>query len=229
MRHQELLVEIRKFSVRDPEVQRLRDQAAAALDADPPDHDTARQRLSEGRELVRSKRQAAASLLADQQREEAQLVRGQAQIETSRLRFADAAELFEEAASLWPDDDVKERYKDLISSADGWHEEGRDFGVNDALIESIRVHQIALDIRPRTTAPLDWATTQNNLGTALTSLGERESSTARLEEAMRAYEAALEERTRERVPLDWAATQNNLGTALTSLGQRESSTARLEE
>jgi Tetratricopeptide repeat len=49
--------------------------------------------------------------------------------------------------------------------------------------------------------PLDWATTQNNLGTALSTLGERESGTARLEEAVAAYRAALEENTRERVPL----------------------------
>ena len=77
--------------------------------------------------------------------------------------------------------------------------------------------------------PLDWAATQNNLGNALSSLGERESGTARLEEAVAAYRAALTERTRERVPLDWAATQNNLGNALSNLGERESGTARLEE
>ena len=56
----------------------------------------------------------------------------------------------------------------------------------------------------RERVPLDWAMTQNNLGNALATLGERESGTARLEEAVAAYRAALEERTRERVPLDWA-------------------------
>ncbi len=57
--------------------------------------------------------------------------------------------------------------------------------------------------------------TQNNLGNALASLGERErQSTARLEEAVAAYREALKEWTRERVPLDWARTQNNLGNAL---------------
>jgi tetratricopeptide (TPR) repeat protein len=71
--------------------------------------------------------------------------------------------------------------------------------------------------------------TQNNLGTALLGLGQRESGTARLEEAVAAYRAALAERTRDRVPLQWAATQTNLGNALSSLGQRESGTARLEE
>ena len=70
---------------------------------------------------------------------------------------------------------------------------------------------------------------QNNLGTALWTLGERESGTARLEEAVAAYRAALEEWTRDRVPLDWATTQNNLGNALRTLGERESGTARLEE
>ena len=83
-------------------------------------------------------------------------------------------------------------------------------------------------MHPRARAA-QWATTQNNLGTALRSLGERESGTARLEQAVEAYRAALEERTRERVPLDWAMTQNNLGTALQSLGERESGTARLEQ
>lgn len=67
--------------------------------------------------------------------------------------------------------------------------------------------------------------TQNNLGTALRSLGERESGTERLEEAVE----ALKEFTRERVPFDWAGTQYNLGSALTSLGARESGTKRLEE
>ena len=52
--------------------------------------------------------------------------------------------------------------------------------------------------------PLDWARTQNNLGIALETLGERESGTARLEEAVGAFRAALQEITRERVPFGWA-------------------------
>jgi hypothetical protein len=67
------------------------------------------------------------------------------------------------------------------------------------------------------------------LAVSLSTLGARESGTARLEEAVAAFRAALEERTRERVPLDWAATQSNLGIALWTLGEREIGTARLEE
>ena len=51
------------------------------------------------------------------------------------------------------------------------------------------------------------------LGSALWSLAERESGTARLNEAVAAYREALTKRTRDRVPLDWAMTQNNLGVA----------------
>jgi hypothetical protein len=62
-------------------------------------------------------------------------------------------------------------------------------------------------------APLDWAKTQNNLGTALCRLGERESGPGRLGEAVSAYREALKEPTQDRVPLQWAATSNNLGSA----------------
>jgi len=43
----------------------------------------------------------------------------------------------------------------------------------------------------RDRSPLDWAATQTNLGTALNTLGWRESSSARLEEAVAAFDACL--------------------------------------
>ena len=86
------------------------------------------------------------------------------------------------------------------------------------LEEAVAAYRDALKERTRERVPLDWATTQNNLGNALATLGERESGTARLEEAVAAYRDALKEWTRERVPLQWATTQNNLGNALSELG-----------
>jgi hypothetical protein len=59
--------------------------------------------------------------------------------------------------------------------------------------------------------PLQRASTQDNLGTALRTLAEKESGTGRLEEAVAAHRTALEEWSRDRVPLDWATTQNNPG------------------
>jgi tetratricopeptide (TPR) repeat protein len=106
---------------------------------------------------------------------------------------------------------------------------GEQRGSNDWLDRSIGAFRELLAYWTRERVPLDWATTQNNLGNALRALGERETGTERLEEAVAAYRAALLERTRERVPLDWAMTQNNLGAALANLGVRETGTARLEE
>jgi hypothetical protein len=71
----------------------------------------------------------------------------------------------------------------------------------------VAAYREALKEYTRKRVPLDWATTQNNLGAALHRLGRRESGTARLQEAVAAYREALKEYTRKRVPLDWAMTQ----------------------
>src|SRR6516164_1104 len=92
------------------------------------------------------------------------------------------------------------------------------------LEEAVAAYREALKERTRERAPLDWATTQNNLGNALARLGERESGTARLEEAVAAYREALKERTRERVPLQWAGAQHNLERALKLLDERKRQT-----
>ena len=88
------------------------------------------------------------------------------------------------------------------------------------LEEAVAAYREALKERTRERVPLEWATTQNNLGNALVRLGIRESGTARLEEAVAAYRAALTERTRERVPLQWGTTQNNLTECLALLNGR---------
>jgi tetratricopeptide (TPR) repeat protein len=69
----------------------------------------------------------------------------------------------------------------------------------------------ALKESTRERVPLDWATTQMNLGNALLTLGQREPGTARLDAAVLAYTEALKEHTRDRVPLDWAISLFNLG------------------
>src|ERR1700730_10731638 len=115
--HGRLVPEIRALPAADPEVQALRDAAAAALQG-APDHDRARAELEEARNLVRAKRAAkiAASMLSDQAREEADLVRAQARVETARLRFAAAARLHEQAARLLPAEDREGRAADWESA-----------------------------------------------------------------------------------------------------------------
>jgi hypothetical protein len=99
---------------------------------------------------------------------------------------------------------------------------GDEFGDNKALGHAVAACNDALALATPGRVPLDWAMTQANLGTVLATIGERESSPARLEESVPAYRMALTERTVERLPLDWAETQNNLCAALFRLGARKS-------
>ena len=114
----------------------------------------------------------------------------------------------------------------LNSEAATLYEYGRDRGSNVHLTALIALRRKLLDAA---SSDDERGIAHNNLGIALSTLGERESGTGKLTEAVAAYRAALEERTRDRVPLDWAMTQINLGIALSRLGERESGTARLEE
>src|SRR5262249_13156182 len=116
--------------------------------------------------------------------------------------------------------------RSLNSEAATLYEYGRDRGSNVHLIALIILRRKLLDAA---SSDDERGIAQDNLGSALWTLGERESGTTRLDEAVAAYRDALKERTRERVPLDWAMTQNNLGSALWTLGEREGDTARLEE
>jgi Tetratricopeptide repeat len=97
------------------------------------------------------------------------------------------------------------------------------------LEEAVVALRAALEESTRARVPLDWAGTQNNLGHALSTLGERESGTARLEEAVVAYRAALGERTRERVPLQWAMSTGMQGVALRILAERRRDLAMAEQ
>jgi hypothetical protein len=132
--HVRLVPEIRAVPAADPKVQALRDAAAAALQG-APDHDRARAELEEARNLVRAR--AAASLPADQAREEADLVRAQARVETARLRFAAAARLHEQAARLLPAEDREGRAADWESAGLRWTDQGRGFGDDPALVNAV--------------------------------------------------------------------------------------------
>jgi tetratricopeptide (TPR) repeat protein len=114
----------------------------------------------------------------------------------------------------------------LDSESATLYEYGRDRGSNVHLAAVIVLRRRLLDAA---LSDDERGRAHDDLGTALSTLGERESGTPRLEEAVAAYREALKELTRERVPLKWAGTQSNLGNALGILGRRESGMARLEE
>ena len=60
------------------------------------------------------------------------------------------------------------------------------------LEEAVAAYRDALKEWTRERVPLQWATTQNNLGGALSRLGERTHDRAKLEEARKAVNAAFE-------------------------------------
>ena len=210
-----------------PEVAWLKDAARSTLDAG---------RLQEADDLL-VQVEAAQDAALDRQRREIerqQLERAataaqRAGIALTRLCYREASEHFAAAARRVPSGDDDQALAYLDREADALYRQGHEFGDNDALVDAIGRYRALLGRRTRERMPLDWATTQNSLGNALASLGQRERGTQRLEEAVAVYRAALQERSRERVPLQWAETQNNLGAALARLGERESGTQRLEE
>src|SRR5262245_30954650 len=225
--HRRLLEDVKSLRVNDPEVQALRQQAAAALEI--AEHTTAIARLAQAAALGPTKRETLARVLDDQKREEAALVFEQGRVELARLSYEQAALLFAEAAHLLPAGDIKTRWRYIMEKAGAEQTMGDERGSNPALMQAIVSYRSALPLASRMKRSLDWAETQNNLGIALSRLGERESGTAKLEEAVTAYREALKEYKRERVPLLWAETQLNLGNALVRLGGRESDTAKLED
>jgi len=153
------------------------------------------------------------------------------EIALTRLRYAEAAKHFANAAAILPPhtshDDKRINY--LQKEAGALHQQGYETGDNGALVSAIDRRKRLLELLPRERVPLDWAKAQNNLGFTLWRLGERESGTEKLEEAVATFRETLKELTRERVPLDWARTEIGLGLVLWRLGRRENGTAKLEE
>jgi tetratricopeptide (TPR) repeat protein len=207
----------------NPMARDLVTQARAAIDAG---------QFEQAHKLLRGATQAqlAAAQAARKLREQAQAAEDaqmlgaasatavDAGVALTEGKYQQAAELFGQAAEYVPAGHPDERSGYLSGQADALNRQGDERGDNNALRQAIKLYGRVLEIMTRERVPLDWATTQNNLGAALRVLGGRESGPARLEEAVAAFRAALQEWTRERVPLAWATTQSNLGAALATLG-----------
>ena len=90
-------------------------------------------------------------------------------------------------------------------------------GDSTVLAQAIIAFRAALEVKTRRDMRADWAAVQNNMGTALATLGERSAGPAgakHLADAVAAYTAALDIYTRRDMPAQWAMTQNNLGNVL---------------
>jgi tetratricopeptide (TPR) repeat protein len=115
-------------------------------------------------------------------------------------------------------DNISRQFTALRERQEVFYVEGADQAINLSLEVSIEIAKTSINFARSTE---QRAVALNDLGSALTTLGERETDTDRLEQAIEAYTAALSERTREQAPLEWATTQNNLGITLKILGKRQ--------
>ena len=183
-----------------PEIAELKQRAVAELDAGHfADADRllkdihARQHVI-AEDRARAAAAARADWLAGLQEEadtSAQLARsalGQREADRAIAQFDDGIRTLAPA-------DAKARRSYASDAATALRQFGDLAGNNDALAGSIRIWKLALADVSRFDSAGDWALTQNNLGIALRTLGERKRGTARLDEAVAAYRAALEERT----------------------------------
>jgi tetratricopeptide (TPR) repeat protein len=105
-----------------------------------------------------------------------------------------------------------------------WSEEYSTFYQSDprtCLRRAIAAYEQALRFRTPDAAPLDYATTQNNLGLAYLRLAAHEQPAENLRRAIAAYEQALRFYTPDAAPLNYATTQNNLGLAYLRLAAHE--------
>ena len=88
--------------------------------------------------------------------------------------------------------DTDARGSTLVIVADALQTLGDQSGQNAPLQEAVTAYRDALKEYTRERVPLDWAATQNNLGNALSRLGEGTHDRAKLEEARKAVNAAFE-------------------------------------
>jgi len=173
-----------------PEVARLKDAVRSALDAG---------RLDEADALLAQVETAQDAVLDQQQREfeRQQIDRAATAAQRggnalTRLRYLEAADHFAAAARRLPPGQDEQALAWLDQEADALYRQGGEFGDNAALVGAIARYRALLGRRPRERVPLDWAMTQNNLGNALWTLGERSEDAFELEEARNAIETAFE-------------------------------------
>ena len=224
--YHELRARLDRLTNDDPRVQELRQKAGTLIDAG--DFPIADATLAEAERLDLAAVEELESL-AEHRRASAAATRAErAAAARLRLDYRTEAAHYAAAAGIVAHDRAA-TWDYRMREACALYDRGDQFGDNRALRGAVRLCRAALALAPRAERPFDWASTENNLGNVLTTLGKREGGTARLEEAVAAFRAALQELTRERAPLHWAMMQNNLGNALTTLGEREGGTARLEE
>ena len=220
VRLQELEDRLKSQSNDEPEITVLLAAAAEAIDAG--DFDKADEHLAEA-----EKRDIEAGERRILRAAENRAKRGELARDTGRA--SRAADHYAEAARLAKPHDGDEWAKYKFEEGNTAYERGQYESNPALLLRAVTAYRHALKVYTQDDMPLQWATTQNNLGAALRTLGESEEGRQRLDDAVTAHRHAIKVYTQDDMPLDWAMTQNNLGAALQTLGEREEGTQRLDD
>ncbi len=215
----DLVRRIGRASTGDSIVQRLRSEATVALDEGKFDETDALLSGVEARLLTGSI--AAGADVVERSRAAAELRSQRGALEELRLDYQKAARHYEAAAGCLAESDLDGRWSCTLRQGAALQADAEEFGDSEALVAAIVIYARALEQSPRQHAADRWAVTQNHLGNALMTLGDREGSPEKLALAEKSYRLALEIRTRKDTPEEWALLNSNLGTALLKRGEIE--------
>lgn len=229
-RLRQMLAERAALTETDPEIRRLSELAAAAIDEGALDTALALNERAKARVKALAPALAKAETdLKARWTEAAAVYARSAQAYEVAFDFRKAADDYAAAFAMierW-DDRLAWKYK--ASQAFVLEDHGVYFGDRAALEQAVGLNREALALAARIGAPELWADSVNYLATALARLGEREGRPDRLHEAVATYRAALRALDPARMPGQWRQLQNNLGNALSELGDREADPRLLEE
>jgi tetratricopeptide (TPR) repeat protein len=175
------------------EAQAILRRAASRADYDRSDELLSNAEDAQGRslervELLEREAHEAASRL---RRSKAATRAERGELSLTRLDYIQAAHHFSAAAELVSRDDFSIGINYLVRSAGALSSHGDEKGDNAVLARAISIYGDVLSAWTRDRVPLQWAMTQNNLGNALLTLGDRESGTERLERAVRYVSTSL--------------------------------------
>lgn len=209
-----------RLTNQDPETNRLKQEAALAIDEG---------RLDEAKALVLAaaeRHRLAGDELSEALRlhrlAEAETLSEAARLDRLQARYEDAAELYGQAASVAAafDGDIAWQYR--FSQADVLADHGRLFS-GASSNAAVQIWRICLEHTPVESRPSDWAFTQSKIGGALAILGERtsgESGVKYLKESLLAFYATDQVYDEILSPGHWAMNRNNVGMSLSLLGRR---------
>lgn len=182
-RHLELVAQLRAMTSRDPQIGKLRKQAADALDAG--DYEAAEQLLKDAQKIAQTKLQLASPQMIDS----ALIAADQGQLYLTRLRYGPAADSFMRAAVLA---EVAERGEEqahyLELAAGAYQDAGIYHEAEDAYRDALKWRKK----NPGQSTVEALIITQNNLGGLYLSSSDYKNAIKRFEKALLKAESSPE-------------------------------------